>query len=250
MNGNDLLNALSGLDPKYIDEAAFELHGNPARKKRERSAAIRKGFFVALPAVAAILLTVTVALPVILRTGSSHSATSYSDSAAVAPMEEAAGDSAASYDAEEPMAYEGTESFESASEADSSDYEAEAMAEPDMADSTSNAAAESAKTPESEDLNAAKTETAGTLGFETATYENGILTIEVSSVLPKDIADKAYAITVTSDEGAGEIVAVGILREIMVERYPLTLDLTKLDLPDGTYTLNVGEETIEFTISI
>ena len=246
MNGNDLLNALSGLDPNYIDEAAFELHGDPASKKRAKTAAIRKGFFVALPAVAAILLTVTVALPAIMRLGSTSSAPASSDSAATAPMEEAASDSAATYEAEEPMSYGDTGAYESASEADSAEYEAEAMAEPDMADSTSNAAAESAKTPESEDLNAAKTETAGTPGFETATYENGILTIEVTSILPKDIADMDYVITQKSADGNDETIAEGTLRDIMVERYPLTLDLTGTDLPDGTYEFSIGEDTIEF----
>ena len=39
MNGNDLMNALSGLDPKYIDEAALELHGKPESQNSEINSA-------------------------------------------------------------------------------------------------------------------------------------------------------------------------------------------------------------------
>ena len=42
MNGNDLFTALSGLDPKYIDEAAFELKEKSAQAKQPKTVSFRK----------------------------------------------------------------------------------------------------------------------------------------------------------------------------------------------------------------
>ncbi|MBR6159608.1 MAG: hypothetical protein IKQ40_04840 [Lachnospiraceae bacterium] len=131
MNGNDLMNALSGLDPKFIDEAAYELHdvnvtasgadtakasagsnnviefNNSAAKPTasDRKAGFRKFIYIALPSVAAILLIVGVAFPAIMRVSKSESAAPMMESAAPASdeadeapaMEEAA-------EAEEPVA--------------------------------------------------------------------------------------------------------------------------------------------------
>lgn len=106
MNGNDLLSALSGLDPKYIDEAAYELHDvNAADSKTAEDTTgnvvgfskrnhLRKFIYIALPSVAAILLIVGVALPAIMRVSKGDSAPA---------MESAAPASDASY-AEEPVA--------------------------------------------------------------------------------------------------------------------------------------------------
>ena len=102
MNNNELFDALSGIDPKYIDEAAFELHGENAdnneagnivsidagKAAKARKSAIRKMIYIALPSVAAILLIVGVALPAIMRVSKSESASAPAyDSAATAPAE-------------------------------------------------------------------------------------------------------------------------------------------------------------------
>ena len=75
MNGNDLFDALSGLDKMYIDEAAFELHDTPAAKqKKAKIRSIRKIIFIAVPSAAAFLLLVAVALPFVIPHKSSESA--------------------------------------------------------------------------------------------------------------------------------------------------------------------------------
>ncbi len=136
MNNNDLMNALSGLDPKYIDEAAYELHesvapgaqGTPgatitpgeqaapgaqgaqtasgaqtgqvtpfAPVKKNSNYRIMKYILVALPAAAVILLVVGVTLPMVIRMNKSASSTA-PDSAAYES------DAAAEYYEESPAA--------------------------------------------------------------------------------------------------------------------------------------------------
>ena len=60
MNGNDLFTALSGLDPKYIDEAAFELKEKAAPTKQPKTVSFRKIMYIAVPSAAAILLILAV----------------------------------------------------------------------------------------------------------------------------------------------------------------------------------------------
>ena len=149
MNGNDLMNALSGLDPKFIDEAAYELHdvnvtasgadtakasagsnnviefNNSAAKPTasDRKAGFRKFIYIALPSVAAILLIVGVAFPAIMRVSKSESAAPMMESAAPATdeadeapaLEEAAeAEAPAAESAEEPVAEAAAEAAEDA----------------------------------------------------------------------------------------------------------------------------------------
>ena len=143
MNNNELFDALSGIDPKYIDEAAFELrteensvaqHDNVVSAKdhktnNRRTSNIRRMVFIALPSVAAILLIVGVALPAVMRISNSESTTApaYSE-AAEAPASEAAAEEP-SYDmaAEEPSYNEASEAPapEAAAEEPSYDMAAE-----------------------------------------------------------------------------------------------------------------------------
>ena len=110
MNGNDLFDALSGLENTYIDEAAFELHGTPAAKqKKAKIVKLRKTLLVAIPSAAAILLIVAVAMPFMLSHKSSESASfapsaPSMDAAAEAPAEEAAAEATEEAVAEAPAA--------------------------------------------------------------------------------------------------------------------------------------------------
>lgn len=206
MNGNDLLDALSGIDHKYIDEAAYELHDMPVRKKQGKVIRMNRTALIAIPAAAVILLTVSVALPSLLRTKNESASYSASDSAATesaAPAYDAAEEPA--YDAAEAPAYE-------------PEYEAA-----DMAAETAVAAAK--------------------LGLDTAVYENGILTVEITGDTPDRIEDMDYIITEVS---GGTVCSDGKLREILWGINPLMLDLSKLDLSAGTYTLSIGDESIDF----
>ncbi|MBQ8006360.1 MAG: hypothetical protein IJ245_01830, partial [Lachnospiraceae bacterium] len=86
MSGNDIFNAISNIDPEYIDEAAYELHSREGAENsvsgssitdissRSRTLRTRKFIWVALPSVAAVLLILGVAVPAILRTGSTQPA--------------------------------------------------------------------------------------------------------------------------------------------------------------------------------
>ena len=63
------MNALSGIDANYINEAAFELGNVPKVSKTSKSANIvkfKKILYIAVPSAAAILLILAVSLPGIL----------------------------------------------------------------------------------------------------------------------------------------------------------------------------------------
>lgn len=92
MNNNDLMDALSGLDPKYIEEAAFELHDKPISFADAKKKQTKKHLFIVLPAVAAaiVFLGVAIVLPTISRLNKGESASMQSDAAAPAPQESAA----------------------------------------------------------------------------------------------------------------------------------------------------------------
>lgn len=250
MNGNDLMNALSGLDPKYIDEAAIELHGKPEKKKAVRQNNIRRFVLIALPTAAAVLLTLAVALPAIQRSSKSESATSAvyeagsSDSAAEAPADAAPSysDAEASYDAEALYESE-AEAPSMADEAvgDASDY---TMAEPSEPVAVNESATVDAETIAS----ASSSQKTVELDMQSAEYKDGILTITVLGTLPDDISDISYVITSTDKNGSLSTRSEGLLTEIITERDPLTLDITSLALPNGSYELTIGDEAVEFTI--
>ena len=183
MNNNDLLNALSGIDPKYIDEAALELHTEQTQEKAtetdkpvssapashsddssvvtsietadrtrlEKKIRTRRIVSIVLPTAAVILFSLTLALPFIIRNGKSESsAPAASESAAPMMSEEAATDSAY-YDDAEALADTAPayESAEAASDAAPADYAeepaAEAASESEYAEADISSASESAK---------------------------------------------------------------------------------------------------------
>lgn len=262
------MNALSGLDPKYIDEAAFELHDTkqkpgsvkPAKAKITN---FRKGLLIALPAAAAafLLIGVALALPALLKNGATQSA---SEAAAPAyEAEEAAAEAPASVAeaaAEPPM-----EAADAAAEApenvyDTSGYEAEAeapmeaaetAAEPEPAqDAASINATEAPKEAGRESAKAAEEAALSEegIGLTEADYHNGLLTVRISGSLPADLRNTDYTITGTAANGSEKSIDAGSLDQILVETDPLTLDLSDLNLSAGTYTLTIGEESIEFVV--
>ncbi len=226
MNGNDLMTALSGLDLGYIDEAALELHGKPQVKsesghetaRRTKVTGFRRYLPIVLPAAAAILLTVAVAMPMILRMykgGLSSSTAPKSDSTGSA--EAPALDSGMPFDEEETAGYS-----EQAAEAEVSEA---FMPE----DAVSDSAEEVAKSAWS---------------LTSATYFDGCLIIQADGMLPADPGELAYSIS----EGEETVLAEGVLGDVLINEEPLTLDLTSLELPPGSYTLTIGDESIDFTV--
>lgn len=253
MNNNDLMNALSGLDPKYIDEAAFELHDTTEQKGKAKITRMRRVIFVTLPAVAAILLTFSVVLPAVMRLGTSDSASMpASDSAAYeSAAEEAAEDTGSAY--EETGSPEDAESaYESEKAAESEPmYEAEEAAESESmyeAEEAAEAYEDVASTADSDQSMKWNEEAEKVFGFEKAVYAKGILTIEMSGTLPGNAKEMDYTITGTDADGSEKTYGEGTLGDILTEKEPLTLDISDLKLATGTYTLSVGDESIEFTV--
>ena len=242
MNGNDLMDALSGLDPKYIDEAACELHSIPAAAKKVHRFRVNRGLIIGMPIAAAVLLTVMVALPVLIRTGGHSSTTApASDSDAYeAGMSDEAYDMESAAETSEP-------------EAPAEYYEAETSESPAVSDEPAyQESADAAKTEAaSEDTMAEAVNTAASATDENgpaAVYDNGILQIDTKLGLPDVVDDVSYTITGTAQDGSVTTYADGALGDIITERDPLTLDLSDLDLPAGTYVLTIDGHDIEFTI--
>ena len=239
MNNNDLMDAISGIDPKYIDEAAFELHGTPIRKKA-KTVDFRRTVFIVLPAVAVLLLTYSVTLPMVMRTNKSESASMPASDSETYEAAGAAEEAAPAYDSEAPAAAEEAMPAEEPAAAEEAmpAYEAE----------EAEAAADEAPVQESE---AAKSGLAGVvaLGLEKATFSEGIVTLEIKGSLPQDTASIVYSITGTDDSGSETTYAEGSLDDILKNRDPLTLDISHLELHPGTYTLSIGDETIEFEVT-
>jgi hypothetical protein len=264
VNNNDLLNALSGIDPKYIDEAALEF-------KKPKKILTHRIVSIVIPAAAVILFSMTVALPFIIRNGKSESsAPAASESAAPMMSEESATDSAYYDDAEAladtAPAYESAEADSDAAPAyNAEEPAAEAAseseyAEADISSVTDSAKAESAVKPDASELNttgssssagstsAKDSDSSSALGLESAKYAEGILTVKITGTLPKNINTLEYSITGTEETGSEKIYAKGKLSDILTETDPLTLDISGSALPAGTYTLSIGEETVVFSI--
>ena len=260
MNGNDLLNALNGLDPKYIEEAAFELHDKPLHNKNAKITHFRKTLFVALPAAAAVLITVSVLYSGVVRHNKNESAAT--GSVPLYESEEAADASASDYYEEEAADDSASDSYKEVPEnaPDSDYYEEESEDIPASNYRGEEAAAASESTYEGEaaesfmpadDNKDALGETAGTTaGFRCgkASYDKGILTIEVTGTLPSDIKDISYVITGKDDTGSEKTYSEGILGDIFEGSTPFTLDISGLKLSDGTYTLSIAEQNIEFVV--
>ena len=246
------MDALSGLDPKYIDEAAFELHGKPVRKKNANKSGVIRGIFIALPVAAAVLITVMVALPALFRMSSSSSS-SMSETGSYAPAsEEAASDASASYDAAEAPS-EPTWDYEAAEEPswdyDAVESESETAAVADTAsEEAANASASTKDEATTEIVGSSEPSATETAGSEiSAEYDNGILTIE-NITLPEDIDNTEYTIAKTTATGTEITYSEGNLGDIITETEPLTLDISELMLPEGTYTITIGDEIAEFTV--
>lgn len=265
MNRDDLMNALSGLDPKYIDEAAFELHDTKQKPGSEKPAKAKitnfhKGLLIALPAAAAafLLIGVALALPALLKNGAMQSASEAAapayeaaEAAAEVPMEDAAEAVAESPMEDTTTAAEASENVYDANE--TGGYEAEAAetaAEPEPAqDAASINAAEAPKEAGRESAKAAEEAISEEgIGLTEADYHNGLLTVRISGSLPADIGNTDYTITGTAANGSERSIDAGSLDRILVETDPLTLDLSDLNLSAGTYTLTIDEESIEFVV--
>ncbi len=247
MNGNDIFTALSGLDPKYIDEAAFELKKSDTPKKNSKVVSIRRILYIAVPSAAAILLILAVSLPAVLRV-------SKSESAATAPSEAPSYDAAA--EAEMPAA------SEAASEAADETAEAESMNEA-VAEAAAEAADEAPQTESTGAMSDEETLYSEEAADETlsdqakradnvpispaiAEYDNGVLTVKTYETVIYDM-NSSYSI-LESDEPDAKPLQEGILGDITIGSDPLTLDISELNLRSGTYTLKIGDETIEFTV--
>ena len=257
MNDQDLMNALSGLDPKYIDEAAYELKempdpGKSGKAVRKRTSMKRLLYFT-IPGVAAAILAIAVALPVVIRTVSSGYAPMAASDAAEYPAPEEAMDSAADNDtaesAEAQSGYETADSAEAQGEYDTADS-AGAQSGYDTAESAGEPIYESAEAAKAEDGSSdqASESAAGVPGLEKATYDEGRLIIEMKGTLPDDADDLEYMIISVDDKGRETVYARGTLKDILAKRDPLTLDIEALGLSEGTYTLTVGTESVEFTV--
>ena len=243
MNGNDIFTALSGLDPKYIDEAAFELKKSDTPKKNSKVVSIRRILYIAVPSAAAILLILAVSLPAVLRV-------SKSESAATAPSEAPSYDAAA--EAEMPAAEEAED--ETAEPEAASETAAEATAEAaDEAPQTETAGApmydeEINSEAAADELMAEQAKRADIepISGASAKYDNGILTIILPETVIYDM-NSSYSI-LESGEPDAKTIQEGILKDVATGSDPLTLDISKLDLQSGTYTLKIGDETIEFSV--
>ena len=256
MNGNDLMDALSGLDPKYIDEAAHELHSLPVHKAGTGRSRLYKKVFTILPIAAAVLLMAGVALPMLIRQGSSS--TTMSDSAAEAPQMEAGTDTYAPetgeavYEAEAPAesAYETEAPIESADKSDAAseaaingaaglapDYDAASEESSGQADSA-------AEKPISQADSAAES-----IAPARASYDAGILRIDEDLNLSEDISEGEYFIIGTDENGDIKTYAEGKLGDIMTRRDPLTLDLSDLELTDGEYMITIDDRYFMFEVN-
>ena len=279
MNNNDLFNALSGLDPKFIDEAAFELHGAAPKTKeamiskiseKSKISRIKKVIFVSLPAVAVIFLTLAVTLPFLMRMNTNESASmATSDTAQYEAAEEAAADTAPAYEAEEAAeAYEAEEAagtYEesvgnaaaepAAAAGEEAEYgSADGMAADATAGSGTGSSAESSAKSAADSSeaisSAAKDDSVqkSASSLERASFKDGILTVEIRRTLPENAEEMKYSITAAEEGGSKKILAEGKLGDIIRGQDPLTLDISTLKLPEGTYSFNLGSESIDFSV--
>ncbi len=256
MNNNELFDALSGIDPKYIDEAAYEL------KTTKRK--IGKFVKIVLPSVAAILLIVGVALPAVLRVSKSESA-AMSDSAAPAPAAEAAAEApaaeaeAAGAEEAAPMADEATAEAEAPAAAEEAATES---ATNDM-DTVNPDAEHNYKREDLEPLPAkpAETEEAEEAAPEEpwvikeADYDRDILIIRCGGTIPADLADLPYTLERMDVAADKAKVKAGAKLSELSDRIEVTdnwivIDLigSDLKLEKGKYRLLMGDAEAEFEV--
>jgi len=267
VSGNDIFNAISNIDPKYIDEAAYELHSQEdtedsvsgssitdisAKRKTVRA---RRLIWVALPSVAAVLLILGVAIPAILRTGSTQTAaTAEATSEAPADNAEATAEAEA-VDEAAPAAEEVEQAVSEAAAEEPVADEAPAVPDEPLAagadsKSESNKDRQTYTTDVTEETAAAEEEA---VPSPVAVYENGLLTIDTAELFHGPLDEAEYAIFDISEEQSAEPVAKGKLEDVTKQKEltdePLVLDLTSLALKPGEYRIEMETGTAEFTVS-
>ncbi len=267
MSGNAIFNAISNIDPKYIDEAAYELHSQEDTEDsvsgssitdistKRKTVRARRLIWVALPSVAAVLLILGVAIPAILRTGSTQpAATAEAASEAPADNAEAAAEAEA-VDEAAPAAEEVEQAVSEAAAEEPVADEAPAMPDEPLAagadsKSESNKDRQTYTTDVTEETAAAEEEA---VPSPVAVYENGLLTIDTAELLHGPLDEAEYAIFDISEEQSAEPVAKGKLEDVTKQKEltdePLVLDLTSLALKPGEYRIEMETGTAEFTVS-
>lgn len=266
MSGNDIFNAISNIDPKYIDEAAYELHSQEDTEDsvsgssitdistKRKTVRARRLIWVALPSVAAVLLILGVAIPAILRTGSTQpAATAEATSEAPADNAEAAAEAEA-VDEAAPAAEEVEQAVSEAAAEEPVADEAPAMPDEPLAagadsKSESNKDRQTYTTDVTEETAAAEEEA---VPSPVAVYENGLLTIDTAELFHGPLDEAEYAIFDISEEQSAEPVAKGKLEDVTKQKEltdePLVLDLTSLALKPGEYRIEMETGTAEFTV--
>ena len=265
MNNNDLMDAMSGIDPKYIDEAAYELHSQEDTEDsvsgssitdistKRKTVRARRLIWVALPSVAAVLLILGVAIPAILRTGSTQPAAT-AEAASEAPADNAEA-AAEAVDEAAPAAEEVEQAVSEAAAEEPVADEAPAMPDEPLAagadsKSESNKDRQTYTTDVMEETAAAEEEA---VPSPVAVYENGLLTIDTAELFHGPLDEAEYAIFDISEEQSAEPVAKGKLEDVTKQKEltdePLVLDLTSLALKPGKYRIEMETGTAEFTVS-
>ena len=265
MSGNDIFNAISNIDPEYIDEAAYELHSQEdidysvsgssitdisTKRKTVRA---RRLIWVALPSVAAVLLILGVAIPAILRTGSTQPAAT-AETTSEAPADKA--EATAEAEAVDEAAPAAEEVEQAVSEAAAEEPVADEA--PAMSDETLAAGTDSNKDRQTYTVNAAgetaeaEAEAEEAVPSPVAVYENGLLTIDTAEFLHGSLDEAKYEIFDINDPQSAEPVAKGSLKDITEQieltDEPLVLDLTSLALKPGEYRIEMETGTAEFTV--
>lgn len=281
MNDTDLLNALSGIDPKYIDEAAFELHEESvSAKKKMNKRKMAKVLYFAVPMAAALLLIVGVAIPAILRVSKKDSspmaeapmAAAESSQPAEEPVAEAApaveAESAdeetsdeAAYEAEEAVAEAAEETAKAEGAADAmmeeADHNAEvAVDEPPAAAAEAESTAEAAQDLSESELYSLKnrddlspTNVSAPIILGKAVCDGTVLTIDVTGNIPDDLDKKDYKIREAKDKPDKAPVAEGTLGKMLTkEAGKIRLDISDLKLEKGDYIIEIEGSRAEFTI--
>ena len=265
MSGNDIFNAISNIDPEYIDEAAYELHSREDAENsvsgssitdistKRKTVRARRLIWVALPSVAAVLLILGVAIPAILRTGSTQPAAT-AETTSEAPADKA--EATAEAEAVDEAAPAAEEVEQAVSEAAAEEPVADEA--PAMSDETLAAGTDSNKDRQTYTVNAAgetaeaEAEAEEAVPSPVAVYENGMLIIDTAEFIHGSLDEVKYAIFDTNASQSAEPVAKGSLKDITEQieltDEPLVLDLTSLALKPGEYRIEMETGTAEFTV--
>ena len=221
MNNNDLFDALSGIDPKYIDEAAHELHASGKVVDLSARRRIRKYIAIALPSAAAVLLFVGIVMSGVLNSSKSGESMAEAPSAAA----EASADAAA----EAPME-EATGAMEEATEHTYDNAAVQEAAEAPM------------EAPAEEPWE-----------IKEASYDRGILILRCGGTIPADLSEMTYRLTRLDVPADRAKVSGGKLSKlsdkIEVTDNWIVLDmLDQEELESGRYRISIGDLYAEFEV--